>query len=72
MEKVKNLKGGYIGLIMLLIGVAVIVFLIVRTDLFSGQKGSKNMIEQGTDSIQKAEDVKNIIEQNNTKTMEEL
>lgn len=71
MKKVENLKGGYVGILMLLIGVAIIIFLIMRTDLFTGQKGSQNMIEQGTDSIQKAENVKNLIEKNNS-LMEEL
>jgi len=72
MKKGKDLEGGYIGILMLLIGVVIIIFLIVRTDLFTGQKGSKNMIEQGTDSIQKAKNVKNLVEQDNTQTMEEL
>jgi len=30
---------------MLLIGVVIIIFIVVRTDLFSGQKDKKNMIE---------------------------
>lgn len=72
MKKGKNLEGGYVGILMLLLGVAIIIFLVMRTDLFTGQKGGENMIEQGTNSIQKAEDVKNLIEQNNIQTMEEL
>ena len=68
-------NGGYVGILMLLIGVAIIAFLIVRTDLFTGQKGGqegKNMIEQGQDSINKAKAVKDMVERNSVNTMKEL
>lgn len=66
------LNRGFVGLLALLIGVAIIAFLIIRTDLFSGQKDGKNMIQKNQDYINKAKDVKNIIEQNNAKATEEL
>ncbi len=75
MQNKRILKnGGYVGLLMLLIGVAIVAFLIVRTDLFTGQKGEqdgKNMIEQGQDDINKAKAVKDLVEQNSVNTMKE-
>jgi hypothetical protein len=72
MQNKRYLKnGGYVGLLMLLIGVAIITFLIVRTDLFTGQKDSKNMIEQGQDDINKAKAVKSMVEQNSINSMKE-
>ena len=64
MRSKSNLNEGFIGLIALLIGVAIIVFFIVRTDIFTGQSGDKSSIEQGQDAIQKAKDVRNMVEQN--------
>lgn len=69
-KKISNKKyiGGYIGLLMLLITVAVMAFIIVRTDLFKGfstdQKNSKNIIEEGFDAINQSKNAKNLIEQN--------
>ena len=71
MENKKILNGGYVGLLMLLIGVAIIAYLIVGTDLFTGQKEGKNMIEQGQDSINKAKTAKDLIEQNNINSTKE-
>jgi hypothetical protein len=74
--KNKNLNGGFVGLLMLLIVVAGIIFFIVRTDLFTGGKLDKNateegtnlegqnMLEQGQSAIQKAKDAKALLEQN--------
>ena len=62
---------GYIGLLMLLIGVGIMIFFIVRTDLFTGQKNGKNMLEQGNDAIKQAQDAKNLIEKNNQQSMSE-
>lgn len=59
-----NFNSGYIGLVMLLISFVIIALIIVRTDLFSGQKGSKNVLEQGTDAINKTKDVKTLLEKN--------
>jgi hypothetical protein len=66
----KKYNGGYIGLLMLLIGVAIVALLIVRTDLFSGQKDGKNMIEQGSDAVDEVERVKDLIEQNSRRSAE--
>lgn len=72
MQNKRYLKnGGYVGLLMLLIGVAIIAFLIVRTDLFTGQKEGKNMIEQGQDNINKAKAAKDMIEQNSINSTKE-
>lgn len=70
-EKRKNLQGGFIGLLSLLIAVAIIGFFIVRTGLF-GTKDNKNVIEQGTDEIQHAKDVTKMIEQNDANSVKEL
>ncbi|OGI68022.1 hypothetical protein A2738_00405 [Candidatus Nomurabacteria bacterium RIFCSPHIGHO2_01_FULL_42_15] len=65
-----NQNRGYIGLLMLLIGVAIIALLMVRTDIFTGQKDGKNMYEQGTDVIDQSNDVKNMLEQNSRQSVE--
>lgn len=67
----KNLNGGYVGLLMLLIGVGLIIFFIVRTDLFTGEKGSKNMIEQGTDAVDQAKAARTMIENNSKQAAEQ-
>jgi len=71
MKNQKILMGGYIGLLMLLIGVALIIFFIMRTDLFLGKKNKKNIIEQNQDYINQAKEAKNLIEQKSQKTAEE-
>jgi len=71
MKNKKILNGGYVGLLMLLIGVAIITYLIVGTDLFTGQKEGKNMIEQGQDSINQAKAAKDMIERNNINSTKE-
>lgn len=65
MQKTKILTGGYIGLIALLISVALISLFIMRTDLFSGGKNSKNSLEQGQEAIKEANTIKDILESNN-------
>jgi len=54
---------GFIGILFLLIAVAVMAIVIVRTDLFSGGKSDKSMIENGLDAVDKAEEAKNLLEQ---------
>lgn len=81
MENKINLKSGHVGLLMLLIGVAFIAFIIVRTDLFKGktlnpktgeiENDGKNMIEGGFDAINQAKNVKNLVEQNSRKAAEQ-
>jgi len=74
-----NKASGFIGLLALLISVGIIALIIVRTDLFSpktldenGNKvESKNILETGFDAIDKAKDVKNLVEQNSRKTIEQ-
>jgi 3-hydroxyisobutyrate dehydrogenase-like beta-hydroxyacid dehydrogenase len=51
---------------------AAIIFFIVRTDLFTGQKGGKTMIEVNTSAIQQAKDVKARLEQNGVYSSEEV
>ncbi|HTE48376.1 MAG TPA: hypothetical protein VK675_00515 [Candidatus Paceibacterota bacterium] len=65
MQKDLNIKfnRGFIGLLALLICVAIIAIIIIRSDLFSGQKDGKNTIEGGFDAIDAAKNAKNLIEQ---------
>ncbi len=62
MKSDQNLKGGYIGLLVLFMGTALIIFFIIRTDIFSGKSGGKSIIEQKTESIDKAENVRTQIQ----------
>ncbi len=66
-----SFNGGFIGILMLFIVVAGTIFFIVRTDLFTGQKGGKSMLEVNTGAIQSAKDVKIQLEQNNNFSVEE-
>lgn len=43
-------------------GTALIIFFIIRTDIFSGKSGGKSIIEQKTESIDKAENVRTQIQ----------
>lgn len=74
-HKGRKNSGGYIGLLMLLIGVAIIALVIVRTDLFggfpTGQTNNKNMIQGGFDAIDEAKGAKNIIEESSRKAAEQ-
>lgn len=81
MQDKANLNGGYIGLLVLLIGVAVIALVIVRTDLFKGktmnpktgemENDGKNVIEGGFNAINQAKNAKNIIEESSRKASEQ-
>ena len=64
------------GIIVLLLGVALIVLFIVRTDLFYGKAKSldsakddlnnaKGILEEGMDAINQAREVKYLLEQKN-------
>jgi hypothetical protein len=64
-------NNGYIGLVSLLIGVAIISFIIMRSDLFKDKKDGKNTIEEGREMINQADNAKNLIEQNSRRYMEE-
>lgn len=63
MEK-RNLNGGYVGLLILFLGVALMIFFIVRTDIFTGQKGEKSMLEKNIDAVDSANALKIKLEQN--------
>lgn len=67
-----NLQSGFIGILAVFIVFAAIIFFIVRTDLFTGQKGGKTMIEVNTSAIQQAKDVKARLEQNGVYSSEEV
>lgn len=70
MQTNQNSTGGYIRLVVLLISIALIAFFLLRTNLFNGQKGSKNMLEQGQEDIQKAKAVKGVVEENSRGSFE--
>ncbi|MFA6076964.1 MAG: hypothetical protein WC735_02720 [Candidatus Paceibacterota bacterium] len=59
-----SLNGGYIGLLLLMIGLVIIFTFIIRTDLFTGDKDGKNIIEKGQDAIDRANEVKTNLENN--------
>lgn len=77
------LNGGFIGLVMLLIGVSIIVFIMFRKNIFFGQTYSpekengienttgENMIDRGNDYIGEAREAKEMLERNSRKTMGE-
>lgn len=76
MKKRKKLNGGYIGLLMLLIGVAIIIFIMFRNDIFSNKSNNeenikKNMIETNLDYVDQAKDVKDMLEKKNQEYFEE-
>lgn len=56
-----NKQSGFIGLLAILIVFGLIIFIILRTDLFSGS-GGKSMLQQNTDAVNKARDLKNTLE----------
>lgn len=62
MEK-QNLNSGFIGLMALLLGTALIIFFLVRTDLFGGAN-RKNQIEQNKEAIDMAESARIKVESN--------
>jgi uncharacterized membrane protein len=63
-----NLKGGYVGILMLLIGVAIIIFIVVRLDFATDKK---NTIEDGLDAIKQAEITKKMLEDKSKQLFEE-
>jgi hypothetical protein len=72
MKNKRNLNGGYIGLLLLLLGVAFIIFFFFRSDLFSGQKDGKTIIEQDLNALNQAKDAKALIEEKSKKSAEDL
>lgn len=79
----KKFNGGYVGLILLLIGVSIIVFIIFRKNLFVSQTYStekennienntgENMIDRGNDYIDQARQAKDLLEKNSRQKMGE-
>ncbi|HEY4502984.1 MAG TPA: hypothetical protein VJC14_00910 [Candidatus Paceibacterota bacterium] len=55
-----NLNGGYMMLLLLMIGLVLIITLIVRTDLFTND--GKGILEKGAEAIQDAKDTKKNLE----------
>ena len=68
-------NSGYIGLLALLISVAIIIFLIIRMDLYY-KKGANGEPTQNTpaklQAIDSAKQAKDMIEKNNQKTVEQI
>ena len=63
-------NGGYIGILMILISVTIIVFIMVRSDLFTQkQEGEKTVIEQDLEAVNQAKAVKALVEQNSQKSL---
>jgi hypothetical protein len=71
MKGVYKKRGGYVGLLGLLITVALISILVWRSDLFGGAK-QKTIIEQDTKAIDSAQQVKQILEKQSRQTSEQL
>ena len=68
-------NGGYVGLLALLITVAIIALITWRSDLFSNgdNKGNtQSVIERDLGAIDSARDAKNMLAQNNLKSVEGL
>ncbi len=61
-NKIKS-KGGYVLLLMILLGTAIMIFLTVRGGSFTNKDA--NIIKEGNEAINQAKDVKSIIEQRN-------
>ena len=70
MRNIKNSTGGFIGILMILITVTVIIFIMFRTDMFGGKKGSKSVIEQDLNAVQQAKDVKALLEENSAQSID--
>ncbi|MDE2399942.1 MAG: hypothetical protein KGL67_02970 [Patescibacteria group bacterium] len=72
----KKHNRGFIGILMLLIGVAIVAFIIVRTGLFTnfptGQGSNNNMMNGGFGDINAARNARNLIEQDNQRAIQQL
>jgi hypothetical protein len=71
MKNKRNLNGGYVGLLILLISVSILVLVMFKSNFFRGQNNSKSIIEQDLNAVTKAQNVKNILENDNKKLLEE-
>lgn len=70
MKIIENKNGGFIGILMILITVTVIIFIMLRTDMFTGKKGSKSILEQDLNAVEQAKDVKALLEKNSAQTID--
>lgn len=58
----RNSESGFIGVLILLLGSLLIIFFILRTDIFSNKSKDGNMIQNGVEAIDKAKGVRTQIE----------
>ena len=65
-------KGGYVGLLGLLITITLITFLVWRSDLFGAGPKQQTVIEQDKAAIESAEAAKQLIEKHGSQTNEQL
>ena len=72
MKKFKNRNGGFIGILFMLVALAAIMIYIVRPDIITGKKETKGMLEQNLDVVQKAKDIKSVVEKNSAKQADEI
>ena len=64
-------QGGYVGLILILLGVLGVGLFTFRTQIFSGDKESKSTTERDLYAIDQAREAKDLIEQNSKNTTAE-
>ncbi|MEK7588546.1 MAG: hypothetical protein AAB438_01890, partial [Patescibacteria group bacterium] len=68
MQNKKTSNGGYVAIVLLVLGFVGIGLFAFRTDLFTGNKEDKSMIEQDLAALEKATEAKNLIEESSKKT----
>lgn len=66
----KNLNSGFIGILALLIGVTILIFLMTKN--ITGLKGDGTDTSGGLAPIDTAKNAKNLIEQDSARTNQEL
>ncbi len=62
---------GYVGIVLILLGVVILSIFAFRNDWFTGNKENGNIIEQSMNDIEKAEEMKNTLEDSSQKTLED-
>ncbi len=72
MQNKKTSNGGYVAIVLLVLGFVGIGLFAFRTDLFTGNKEDKSMIEQDLAALEKATEAKNLIEESSKKTNNEM
>jgi flagellar basal body-associated protein FliL len=71
MKNKKTLNGGYVGLVILLVGVSILVFFMFKSNLTSQGKYNKNAIEKGNDYINQAKNTKDMLEKSSQRAVGE-